>query len=117
VRGQVFASFHDLYFPRDTNIVSNVDFWQFLISGFASLPKKTEMLEKAITAVSCLYLGKMKGDKRLFYYGLQLYTDAIRLLLNAIYRGSHDNEIIYTTVIFQEIEVIASLSLHDRTVC
>ncbi|OQE18639.1 hypothetical protein PENSTE_c017G00673 [Penicillium steckii] len=104
-RLQIFSSYYDLYFPKNSK-VSQVDFWQFLISGFAALPKKSMMLEKAICAVSSFYIGKMIGDTRLFNYGLQMYTEAMRILRRNIQLGFFGNEMIYTAVIFQEIEKI-----------
>jgi hypothetical protein len=63
------------------------------------------MLERAISAVSCLYMGKMNNDDHMYNYGLDLYGTAIRSVKNNIYRNAWNAEIVYTAVIFQELEV------------
>jgi hypothetical protein len=63
------------------------------------------MLERAISAVSCLYMGKMNKDDHMYNYGLDLYGTAIRSVKNNIYRNAWNAEIVYTAVIFQELEV------------
>jgi hypothetical protein len=70
------------------------------------LPKKTHMLDTAITAISCVYLGKIKNDGRVFGHGLQLYNRAIQDMSSMICQNVYTDDIIYTSVIFQEIEVI-----------
>lgn len=84
---------------------SSVDLWYYLISNISALPTKGEMLEKSLAALSCAYLGKQNRDDRLLKYGVQLYNSAIRHMANMITRDAYSDDIIYTTVIFQEIEV------------
>ncbi|KAJ5716309.1 hypothetical protein N7493_008220 [Penicillium malachiteum] len=64
------------------------------------------MLEKAISALSCIYLGKIKGDDPILRYGVELYNEGIRLLANKLRRGTLDDDVLYTTVIFQVLEII-----------
>lgn len=103
-RDQIFACYYTIYFPS-SQCVSKVNPWQFLITSFQSLSQKSQMLDRAVFAISSLYIGKMKDDFRLFNYGQLMYNEAIQLLRNKICRGSYDKEIVYTTLIFQEIEV------------
>lgn len=63
------------------------------------------MLDKAVFAVAALYVGKMRNDFQVFSHGQRVYNEAIFLLRNKIQGGSYDSDIIYTTLIFQEIEV------------
>lgn len=103
-REQVFSSFTNVFFSH-TEEVSSLNLWQYLIYNFATLPNKTNMLERAISAVSCLYMGKMNKDDHMYNYGLDLYGTAIRSVKNNIYRNAWNAEIVYTAVIFQELEV------------
>jgi hypothetical protein len=106
-REQIFSVFLDHYFPIDqSGSPRGVDLWHYLITSFVSLPQKTHMLESAITAISCVYLGKSKSHSQILRYGLQLYNQAIQEMSSMICRNIHTDDIIYTTVIFQEIEVI-----------
>jgi hypothetical protein len=103
-REQVFSSFTNVFFSH-TEEVSSLNLWQYLIYNFATLPNKTNMLERAISAVSCLYMGKINNDDHMYNYGLDLYGTAIRSVKNNIYRNAWNAEIVYTAVIFQELEV------------
>ncbi|KAJ5439346.1 uncharacterized protein N7458_010344 [Penicillium daleae] len=102
-REQVFSSFTNVFFSH-TEEISSLNLWQYLIYNFATLPNKTNMLERAISAVSCLYMGKMNNDDHMYNYGLDLYGTAIRSVKNNIYRNAWNAEIVYTAVIFQELE-------------
>ncbi|KAJ5702384.1 hypothetical protein N7488_009932 [Penicillium malachiteum] len=62
------------------------------------------MLEKSISALSCIYLGKIKGDDSILRYGVGLYNEGIRILANKLRRGILDDDVLYTTVIFQVLE-------------
>ncbi|KAJ5151220.1 uncharacterized protein N7482_010472 [Penicillium canariense] len=108
-RAQVFSSYIHVFFPSDTKTTaSDVDGWYSLISGFASLPSKTKMLENALSAIACCYLGKLRRDDPVFRHGLQLYNAAIRDMSSMINKDDYCDDIIYTTVIFQEIETCYS---------
>ncbi|KAJ5174713.1 uncharacterized protein N7482_000590 [Penicillium canariense] len=102
-REQVFSSFTNVFFSH-TEEISSLNLWQYLIYNFVTLPNKSNMLERAISAVSCLYMGKMNNDDHLYNYGLDLYGTAIRSVKNNIYRNAWNAEIVYTAVIFQELE-------------
>lgn len=106
-RDQILSLFLDNYFPAfHSGSPHGVELWHSLFEGFFMLPKKTHMLDTAITAISCVYLGKIKNDGRVFGYGLQLYNRAIQDMSSMICQNIHTDDIIYTSVIFQEIEVI-----------
>jgi hypothetical protein len=71
------------------------------------LPETNQrMLEKAVTAISCVYLGKMSKDELILRRGTQLYNQAIRLLADRIQKNVFDDRFLYATVIFQMIEVM-----------
>ncbi|CAI7616690.1 unnamed protein product [Penicillium manginii] len=84
--------------------VSDVDMWHYLLQGFAGLPNKTEMLDMTLSAITCLYMGKARKDDRMSKHGLQLYNGAIRHLSSMISRDVFSEDIVYTAVLFQEIE-------------
>lgn len=105
MRGQVFSEFTNIYFPQSIDTSYALDVWHYLISGFSTLPKKTEMLDKAIAALACFYLGKQRKDDRLFHHGIQLYNSAIRHLSIMMSQNNYCDDIVYTTIVFQEIEV------------
>ncbi|CEJ61445.1 hypothetical protein PMG11_09979 [Penicillium brasilianum] len=104
MRGQVFSEFTNIYFPQSIDTSYALDVWHYLISGFSTLPKKTEMLDKAIAALACFYLGKQRKDDRLFHHGIQLYNSAIRHLSIMMSQNNYCDDIVYTTIVFQEIE-------------
>lgn len=63
------------------------------------------MLEKANSALSCVFLGKLHQDRPLLRYGLRLYNQAIQDMLNALRRKAYSNDIVYTCMLFGQIEV------------
>lgn len=94
-----------MFFPTGPDAKSSVDLWYYLISNFSVLPSKSDMLMKSLAALSCAYIGKQNYDQNILRYGLQLYNSAIRQMAAMINRDTYCDDIIYTTVIFQEIEV------------
>lgn len=66
------------------------------------------MLETACSALACVFLGKIRHDEQLLQYGVRLYNQAIRHLVYAINHnayGSYTEDIVYTCVIFQQVQV------------
>jgi hypothetical protein len=112
MRSQIFSEFANIYFPQSIDTSYNLDVWHYLISGFSALPKKTQMLDKAIAALACFYLGKLRNDKRLFHHGILLYNSAIRHLSTMMSQNNYCDDIVYTTIVFQEIEVCAPSPRH-----
>lgn len=103
-REQIFSRYADMFFPTGPDAKSSVDLWYYLISNFSVLPSKSDMLMKSLAALSCAYIGKQNYDQNILRYGLQLYNSAIRQMAAMINRDTYCDDIIYTTVIFQEIE-------------
>lgn len=85
--------------------VFHVDHFESLFMGIVALPTKTLMLEQAISAVSCVYLGKVDNNDTMLQYGLQLYNSSIRHMSRLLTRESCGADLAYTSMIFQEIEV------------
>lgn len=104
MRAQMFSSFIQLHFSAD-NPPSNVNLQQFLHSSIYHLPRKDEVLDKALAAMSCLYLGRINNDTRVFFHGIQLYNDAIGILAKLIHRNTYTDAILYAAFIFQELAV------------
>lgn len=105
IRQQLFATFMGAYFPADTEGASEVDSWRYLISGFNSLPHKTLMLQRALSAISCVYIGRINDDDRLSHHGIKLYNSSMRSISKMICTKSHTEDALYATTIFQMIEV------------
>ncbi|GLI74773.1 hypothetical protein PoHVEF18_003021 [Penicillium ochrochloron] len=108
MRSQIFSEFANIYFPQSIDTSYNLDVWHYLISGFSALPKKTQMLDKAIAALACFYLGKLRNDKRVFHHGILLYNSAIRHLSTMMSQNNYCDDIVYTTIVFQEIELFST---------
>lgn len=105
-RDQLKSSFLHLHFPVNTRRPSfNVDLFQPLFTDIAALPRKTLMLEQAISAVSCVFLGKVDGNDNMLRHGLQLYNSSIRHMSRILSRDAYSADLVYTSMIFQEIEV------------
>lgn len=105
MRNQLFSSYFSHYFPVETERTCNIDASQFVISGISGLPQKTAMLEKALSALSCVFLGKIHHDEHALQYGLRLYNHAMQDMSRTITRNTYTDDIIYTCVVFQQIQV------------
>lgn len=104
-REQIFSSYFNVFFPVQGDAKSSVDLWYYLASNFSAIPRKSEMLEKSLAALACAWLGKQNKDAGLLKYGVQLYNSAIKQMGSMITRDVYTDDIIYCTVLFQEIEV------------
>ncbi|KAJ5721257.1 uncharacterized protein N7483_009191 [Penicillium malachiteum] len=93
------------YFPINLEGGLAVDSWHFILMEFLGLSKKSIMLEKALAAVSCIYLGKITNNDSVLRHGVTLYNQAIRILANMLRRGLVTDDVLYTTVVFQVLEV------------
>ncbi|KAJ5110642.1 hypothetical protein N7532_001177 [Penicillium argentinense] len=104
VRSQVVSTFLDASFPADIGFSDAVDALPNLVVNITMRPSKSEMLERALVAASCMYLGRIKQDDALVCTGVQHYDIAIRHMSGMLYRKAHTDDMIYTTVIFQLLQ-------------
>lgn len=105
VSSQVFSSYLDDFFPRMVKPACVVNLTYPIISTIYMLPQKSLMLQKATSALSCVFLGKLHRDKPVLQYGLSLYNEAIYEMSKRISRRDYSAELIYTCVLFEQIEV------------
>ena len=103
-RAQVFGCFIERYIPSDT-LSSTVCFDNLVLCSIQSLPQKSRMTEIALSAISCLFLGKATQKTPIFNHGLSLYNSAMRQMSNMLQQGTYTNELFYITFIFQELNV------------
>lgn len=107
-RDQINSSFFHVHFPFNSNRRKHnfpVDHFESLFAEIAALSTKTLMLEQAISAVSCVYLGKVDNNDTMLQHGLQLYNSAMKHMSRLLTRESCIADLAYTSMIFQEIEV------------
>ena len=109
---QLFASYLNDYFPSRVRPTGLLDMSYAILSGIYELPHKSSMLEKASSALSCVFLGKIHQDKALLRYGVGLYNQAIQEMLRALSRRNYSDDIIYTCTLFGQTEVRSVVSLH-----
>ncbi|CAI7666144.1 unnamed protein product [Penicillium pancosmium] len=104
IREQLFATFMGAYFPACMDGDTHVDSWRYLISSFQVLPHKTMMLQRALSAICCVYIGRINDDERLSHHGIQLYNSSMRSMSKMLCTKTHSEDSLYATVIFQMIE-------------
>lgn len=111
-REQLFAAYVTSYFPIDVTGATQLDPWFDLVEGTATLPSRPMMLEKAVAAKSCLFLGKINNDERMFCHGLQLFNNAIQHMSRQLSKKKnvYSDELVFTVVYFQKL-VVSLLSL------
>ncbi|KAJ5805968.1 uncharacterized protein N7503_003570 [Penicillium pulvis] len=104
-REQLFSVYINTYFPENVLGSTALDPWYSLLSGVSAIPNKPIMLEKAIAAKACIFLGRANNDNSMFHHGLQLYNSAIHhmsLHLNRK-RNIYSDELVYTVAVFQQL--------------
>jgi hypothetical protein len=85
--------------------IAGVDSWYFLFTSWVTLPNKSELLDRALSALACTCLGKTNQDRGLYHHGLLQYNKAIRLQSVMINRGLCTEEMLYSALVFVETEV------------
>ena len=70
------------------------------------LPEKSPMLQKATSALSCIFLGKINRDNPILQYGIGLYNEAICELSKTLSLSNYTPDLIYTCALFEQIEVL-----------
>ncbi|KAJ5090164.1 hypothetical protein N7532_008848 [Penicillium argentinense] len=98
------------YLPLNTVGSEGTDVWYHLITRFATVPSRsdTTLLDRAMSALTCVGLGQIKQDQQMLYHGTQLYNAAIRHMSSLIQRNVPTEELLYATVIFQRLEPLFS---------
>ncbi|KAJ5579505.1 uncharacterized protein N7459_005490 [Penicillium hispanicum] len=109
MRMQIASAFINSYFPSDMKGSTGVDAWHYLISSFATLPNKSDMFEKAIATICCVYLGKMNHDEAMLRQGVRLCNSAMRQVGSMIQKNVVNEETLYMTVIFRMLAVTPAL--------
>lgn len=74
------------------------------------------MLDQAISAISCVFLGKLDSDARMLQHGVQLYGSAIWYMSRHLERRIYNCELLYVSVIFQELEVMSDASVQTQQI-
>ncbi|KAJ5973590.1 hypothetical protein N7481_010800 [Penicillium waksmanii] len=100
-----FSSFYlKSYFPHTTGPGWDFDMTYSVFSTLFALPQKSQMLDIAFSALSCVFLGKNHSDQQILQYGLRLYNHAIQSMSKAISRKDYSLDIVYTCIVFQQIQ-------------
>lgn len=110
MREQIHSFYVNFHLPTGEEF-SNVNMEAFIQVGIGLLPQKGELVEKAITALACLFLGKKNNHHRLVSHGIRLYNEAICIMTRLINRNIYTDEILYAAFTFQELAVCAPLIL------
>lgn len=107
MRYQVTSSYCTDYFPC-TKLSSDANPTHFVFMGIFALSRKSPMLETACSALAYIFQGRIHCDEYTLQHGVRLYNRAIRHLAYAMSRNPDNvstEDIVYTTVIFQQIQV------------
>lgn len=106
-RSQIFSKFLESSFPLEIVSSDEIDILPSLIVNISTRPVKSEMLERALAAIACIYLGRTHADTHLTQIGIQHYNIAIRHMSQLLSHQVQTDDMIYTTVAFQMIQVRA----------
>lgn len=110
IRSQLFCLFIDSYIPspplgkinfRCTDASNLVEVFPSVMNG-----KNSQLLDRAISALATVFVGKTVGDDRLTRHGIMLYNHAIQVFARMIPRaGLPVQEVLCANVVFQLYEV------------
>lgn len=104
-RSQLISMFLDAFAAPNIGCSGEIDTLPNLVVQISRRPVKSEMLERALAAVSCIYLGRIKEDDALLQTGVQNYEIATRYMARMLSRMVQIDDMVYTTVIFQVLQV------------
>lgn len=104
-RHQFVSYYLEIYFPHTKGLGCDFDMTYSFFSSIFALPQKSQMLETAFSALSCVFLGKAHSNQQILQHGLQLYNHAIRTMSREMNRKDYSADIVYTCVLFQQIQV------------
>jgi len=104
-RSQIFSKFLESSFPLEIVSSDEIDILPSLVVNISTRPVKSEMLERALAAIACIYLGRTLADKHLTQIGIRHYDIAIRHMSQLLSHQVQTDDMIYTTVAFQMIQV------------
>lgn len=116
VSSQLFSSYLDDYFPRRVKPNCVVNLTYPIISSIYTLPQKSLMLQRATSALSCIFLGKIHGDEPFLRYGISLYNGAIHEMSKALSRRDYSADLVYTCAVFEQIEVRNTWLVNEKQI-
>lgn len=112
IRSQLFSLFIDSYIPsrplgkvnfRCTRASNIIEVFPSVMNG-----KDSQLLDRAISALATVFVGKTADDDRLIRHGMLLYNHAIQMFARMIPRaGLPVQEVLCANVVFQLYEVSA----------
>jgi hypothetical protein len=111
-RIQLYSSFLDVYFPTRVN-----DAWHSVVTSWPTLPASTDLFQKSLTAWACISLGTSKCDQTLLQHGIRLYNQAILLMSSMMRRDPYQDDIIYSLMIWTELEVSLDSLISPLSIC
>lgn len=104
MRAQVFAAFIQNYFSSGS-ISSTTYFDDSIFYSIGGLVQRSQVTERALSAMSCIFLGKVNHNPSMFNHGVYLYQTAIQNISNMLRRGIYTHDLFYTVYLCQEIDV------------
>lgn len=104
-RSQLISTFLDAFTPSNFGCSGEIDTLPNLVVQISSRSVKSEMLERALAAASYIYLGRTKHNGALLHTGVQHYEIATRHMARMLSRMAQIDDMLYTTVIFQVLQV------------
>ncbi|KAJ5288820.1 hypothetical protein N7478_001850 [Penicillium angulare] len=108
---QISSTYINICFPMDIPQASGIDLyfdkdaWYQIFTHIQQLSNKSQMLERAVTAISLVCLGKVEHDDTLVEQGIWWYNSSIRRLLHIITRNEWSEEVVFATIMFQMLEI------------
>lgn len=105
---QLASSFMDSYSPLEAEKrveTLGINAFYYLTSNTLQLSSQSGMLEKAIGAFSCMYLGKLNNDPSMVQNSIGLYNQAISGLVAKIEKGCLSDGVFYAVILTQAYEV------------
>ncbi|KAL4912771.1 hypothetical protein BDW62DRAFT_193988 [Aspergillus aurantiobrunneus] len=108
-RTQLFSTFVDTFFAPNTYLNGKDDSWYFLMTRFPTLAGESELLDRAVIALACVFMGRRIGDCHLAQHGVEIYNSALRLMAGVLQRKCPPTpDILYAAIVFHTYETMHS---------
>ncbi|RAL17266.1 Zn(II)2Cys6 transcription factor domain-containing protein [Aspergillus homomorphus CBS 101889] len=111
VRTQLFSTFMTTFFASDDNVNdlnARDDSWYFMMARFPSLTGESALLDRSVMAFVCTFLGRKANDSPLARHGIELYSNALRLMAGWLKQKatSTPHLLLYATIVFHTYETM-----------
>lgn len=113
MRSQLYSFLLGAYFPTNIRGTTDIERVQYFFLNSSSMLERSGgqndkfmISERALSAMSCISLGRLNRDYRMARYGVQLHGATMQLISKLMIQDPYNEDFIRAMVILKILEVI-----------